>query len=203
MQLMKKLIMVSLLIFTSLFCLSAFSYVPPHFGGEIPWPLSRQRIVTVENSQGLWRLKDQSNRARLFNVEMVHQSDEHRDWIRVSELNPETYEVLTWGEGFFADFSKGEKDSSFFDVTLDSAFPKNDPHGRYLSMFKNGDINNTPFVVRLVEVKTTIGHVLGLSIFSKASIEGDHMLGTRVSKRPMLCGDGNKDDVLTCFFDNH
>ena len=88
-------------------------------GGEIPWPYSTQRVVTVKNSRGLWELGNGKN-LKLFNVEMKHDSRSGFDWIRVSRLDTKTYEVVSWGEGYYR--SKKKKPlhgfSSFFELSF-------------------------------------------------------------------------------------
>ena len=174
---------------------SAFSNIS--FGGEIPWPLSIQHAVTVKNTKGLWKMKSGKD-TRLFNVEMRKDSRSGFDWIRVSELNPETYKVLSWGEGFF---TPGEKEatiqSSFSSVGLETN-GKVDTRGKYLHMFTNGDLESQPYLIRMVEVETTLGNVLGLSVIDYSDNDYDHMLGTRIMKKPLGCFESD-DDNLTCY----
>ncbi len=174
--------------------ISAFSYV--NFGGEIPWPLSVQHAVTVKNSKGLWRLGD-GQQSRMFNVEMRKDSRSGFDWIRVSEMNPETYEVISWGEGYFSPENISSVDSSYSNVNLDSG-GKTDQHGRYLTLYPNGDLNSHPFLIRMVEVETTLGNVLGLSIIEYVEKKYVHLLGTRVLKEPLGCFQA-ENEGLNCY----
>ncbi len=175
--------------------LSAFSYV--QMGGEIPWPLSIQHAVTVQNSKGLWRLGD-GQQSRLFNVEMRADSRSGFDWIRVSELHPESYEVISWGEGYFSPTAINHTESSYSNVNLETGIGKKDSRGRYITMYTNGDLTDHPYMIRLVEVETTLGNVLGLSILEYVEKSFDHLLGTRVMVEPLSCVEGDKDG-LTCY----
>ena len=185
--------------------ISAFSYNDvKQFGGEIPWPLSVQEVVTVKNSKGLWQLEDKNN-TRLFNVEMKDDDRSGWDWIRVSEIDPKTYDVISWGEGFFSPNQKLPPipNSSFSQINLDILNGKKDSHGRYLSMFPNGDTTKHPYMLRMVEVKTTLGNVLGLSVIEYVEKNYEHMLGTRIMKKPLSCFESEKkqNEELTCYLD--
>ncbi len=170
-------------------------------GGEIPWPLSIQHAVTVKNSKGLWQLEGKSS-SRLFNVEISSDAQSGFDWIRVAELNPKDYSVINWGEGYFSQSSvAGSPDSSYSTITLGPSLGKKDPHGRYLTMYSNGKASKHPYLIRMVEVETTLGNVLGLSLIEYSQNEFEHMLGTRVQKEPMSCLESDKDEKLDCYFE--
>lgn len=173
---------------------SAFSYV--QFGGEIPWPLSTQHIVTVENSRGLWELGN-GQTSRLFNVEMRRDSRSGFDWIRVSEMDPETYKVISWGEGFFSPSPINQTDSGFSNISLEH-HSKKDSMGRYITMYGNGDLSGHPYLLRMVEVETTLGNVLGLSIIEYVDKKFEHLLGTRVMVDPLNCVESDKAG-LKCY----
>ncbi len=168
------------------------------FGGEIPWPLSSQHVVTMTNSRGLWKL-DNKDSSMIFNVEIVSR-DSGYDWIRVSELDPESYTVLSWGEGFFRTTTdEAEDQSSFSDIYLDKEAPQ-DRYGRYIYMFPNGDLNQSPYLIRLVEVETQLGYVLGLSIINLIDKDFEHYLGVRLHTEPLNCVEHEKKiENLSCF----
>jgi hypothetical protein len=170
------------------------------FGGEIPWPLSNQRAVSESTSQGLWDLQSHDTR-KLFNVEIVTDHESGYDWIRVAEIDPENYTVMSWGEGIFRSgaFTRTQWQSSFFDVTTQPG-AKSDKYGRYITMFPNGDINEPPYLLRLVEVKTAVGHVLGLSVIHYIDYRYDHMLGQKILDQPLRC-DERAGEQLSCFID--
>lgn len=176
------------------FTTAAFSFV--NFGGEIPWPLSAQHIVTVQNSRGLWRLGD-GKEHRIFNVEMRTDTSSGYDWIRVSEFDPKTYEVISWGEGYFSPNPGGQTQSSYTDVSLDTE-SKKDRTGRYITMYANGDLNSHPYIIRMVEVETNIGNVLGLSFIDPGYKNFEHLLGTRVMVDPFGCYETEKNG-LACY----
>ena len=178
---------------------SAFSNI--NFGGEIPWPLSIQHAVTVQNSKGLWRLKSGQD-TRVFNVEMRKDSRSGFDWIRVSEFNPETYEVISWGEGFFSPNKPvTQPESSFSNVGIETSAGKVDSLGRYIHMFANGDLNSHPYLLRMVEVETQLGNVLGISVIDYTGKKYKHMLGTRVFKEPFGCFETKDDkEELKCYY---
>ena len=195
-----------LIVFVFAISASAFSDKSKvtHFGGEIPWPLSIQHVVTVQNSKGLWKLESK-NKKRMFNVEMESDIRSGFDWIRVSELDPKTYEVISWGEGFFTPPKKSTPESSFSNILTDVG-PVNstgkDKYGRYLSMFRNGDFNEHPYMLRMVEVETTLGHVLGLTVIEYSNgMKYQHFLGTRVLEVPLGCVENDRSDNLKCFMD--
>lgn len=168
-------------------------------GGEIPWPLSNQRVVTVKNSQGLWELGIGKKR-QLFNLEMKHDSRSGYDWVRVAKINQKTFKVTSWGEAFFRRGPVKVQNgySSFFSVGLNPAGP--DKHGRYLNMYPNGDLDSQPYVLRMVEVQTSIGRVLGLSVINYVEQNTDHYLGTRLLEEPLYCGETYYgSDSLECY----
>lgn len=184
---------------------SAFSNIldGTQFGGEIPWPLSVQHVVTVENSKGLWKLSNKKQ-TRLFNVEMAKDSRSGFDWIRVAEMDPKTYKVLSWGEGFFTPSKlPGTPESSFSNILLGwgQKIGGKDKLGRYISMFPNGDLDEKPYLLRMVEVESSLGTGLGLSFMDLTSKKFDHMLGSRVQDEPFSCINNDKTDQLECFFD--
>ena len=170
------------------------------FGGEIPWPLSNQRAVSASTSQGLWDLKAHDTR-KLYNVEIVTDEESGYDWIRVAEIDAENYQVISWGEGIFRTnaYSYRKIQSSFFDVTTQPGKQK-DVHGRYITMFPNGDINEPPYLLRLVEVQTSVGHVLGLSVIHYIEYRYEHMLGKRILEKPLRCNERGREQ-LACFID--
>ena len=180
--------------------LTAKPWTDPFAGGEIPWPLSVQHMITVKNSRGLWKLEDNLGE-RMFNVEMSTDGRSGFDWIRVSELDPKSYVVKSWGEGFFSSGSKKGSDSSYSNITLGPSLGQKDPHGRYLTMFPNGDVTKKPFIIRMVEVDTSLGVVLGLSVITGFPQELEHMLGSRVMEDPLSCAKSNKTEKLTCYLD--
>lgn len=169
-------------------------------GGEIPWPLSNQEVVSATHSQGLWKLGNQDG-DKIFNVEIVTDPRSRFDWIRVAEMDVNTWEVVSWGEGFFSHAPKiYQGPSSFFDVSVRPG-GANDKMGRYLTMFPNGDLKNDSYLVRLVEVKTSLGNVLGLSILDFRSMQFDHYLGTRMMTQPLTCDEKPvRNENLTCHF---
>ncbi len=189
-----KLLFVVLLV--CLHISSAFAYI--NFGGEIPWPLSSQHVVTMTNSRGLWKL-DNKTSSMVFNVEIVSR-DNGYDWIRVSELDPKSYRVISWGEGFFRTSDNEASDqSSFSDIYLDKETPQ-DRHGRYIYMFPNGDLSQPPYLIRLVEVETPLGYVLGLSIINLVEKDYEHYLGVRLHTQPLNCVEHEKNEEnLNCF----
>jgi hypothetical protein len=180
-----------LFIFLGLFFPSSLAWsqapqdAPFTFGGEVPWPLSSQKVVTVENARGLWRL-EMKGYTKLFNVEMISHSN-GLDWIRVSELDSESYKVISWGEGFFRQGGSASQQSSYSNIQLGDFLGPADRIGRYIYMFPNGDIKEQPYLIRLVEVETSIGHVLGLSVIRFIDMEFEHMLGRRVLATPLPC----------------
>lgn len=177
--------------------ISNFAQAFYNFGGEVPWPLANQHVVTVQNSRGLWKLGNKTSQM-LFNVEIVSRENGY-DWIRVSELHPTSYRVLSWGEGFFRAQSDSDEGSSFSDIHLEKGKIQ-DRYGRYIYMFPNGDLAQHPYVIRLVEVETTLGTVLGLSIISLVDKEYEHYLGTRIHAQPMKCEEAEeKTENLSCF----
>lgn len=181
-------VLVSLLLFTQI----AFAK-PLQAGGEIPWPLSNQHVVTVNHGTGLWSL-DSYDSSMYFNVE-IQTNEKGYDWIRVAELNKETFEVISWGEGFFSNELK-EVASGYTNFSVN---PQKDAYGRYLHMFPKGDLKKNPYVLRLVEVETPIGFLLGLSIIHVVEGDYEHFLGQRVLKNPLKCKEGKVDtDNLTC-----
>jgi hypothetical protein len=193
------------MLFFTIFILPQYKTVEA--GGEIPWPLSNQRVITMNNSKGLWRLENSLD-TKLFNVEIM--GGEGSDWVRVAELHPRSLEVLSWGEGYFSNCKADTIDSdcknlktlnSFSNIFL-GPVEKNDDHlGRYLDMFPNGDLDSNSYLLRLVEVKTSVGNVLGLSIINFEEKKYEHFLGTRLLANPMRCKkiEGVVND-LTCEF---
>ncbi len=173
---------------------SAFSEI--NAGGEIPWPLSVQHLMTVQNSKGLWKLGD-GQQSKLYNVEMRADTSSGYDWIRVSELDPETYHVISWGEGYFSPAPGQNAQSSYSDISLDTQMQQ-DKRGRYLTMYANGDLSSHPYLIRMVEVETTLGNVLGLSIIEYVEKKYDHFLGTREMTDPLSCFESD-DKGLTCY----
>lgn len=195
---MKKVLLSVLLVplFTILFSQESFGFT---FGGEIPWPLSNQHVVTVSNSRGLWQLENKSM-SKLFNVEMkAHVSG--YNWIRISELDPKTYEVISWGEGFFdLDIDTSDSQSSFSNILVESDEQVNDRFGRYITMYPNGDLHAHPYLIRIVEVETSIGNVLGMSVLDYRNYNFTHLLGKRVLLDPLSCReDIKRADNLKCF----
>lgn len=181
------------------FSIMVFAQVPTQFGGEIPWPLSNQHVVTVKNSKGLWSM-GQKGKKKIFNVEMITNQRSGTDWIRVSELDPKTYEVISWGEGFFTEteYSSIESRSSFWDVTVGK--DEVDRHGRYLNMFPNGSLEEHPYLLRVVEVETAVGNVLGLSVLHYVEKQYDHFLGQRIMKEPLSCQmQEDEAEEMSCF----
>lgn len=182
------------------------------FGGEIPWPLAHQYEITPENSRGLWQLEQKSG-LKYYNVEILDQV-QGTTFIRVSELDPETFKVIFWGEGFFKSKAKKDKHqnatidywSGYLDV--DKINGSMDV-GHYLYMYPNGDITERAHMIRLVEVRAHQGVSLGLSIYpfigAGPAIEKEHVLGARMQEKPLDCriDDDLPVDVienLTCEF---
>jgi hypothetical protein len=190
----KKLVSVGLIAAVTLI-VAAFTIV--EFGGEIPWPLSVQHPVTVEHSKGLWKLGDGQS-SRLFNVEMRTDSQSGFVWIRVAEMDPESMQVYAWGDGYFSPSHTSDIDSSYSNIHFDKPGQNQDKMGRYVTMFPNGDTQARPYVLRMVEVETTLGNVLGLSILDYKKMDYDHFLGTRVMDEPMSCDESRKKG-LTCY----
>lgn len=193
-------------------CCATQAWAKPiyQFGGEIPWPLSNQRMVTVDHSAGLWRLENREAE-KFFNLEM-NQGEDGFDWIRISHLDTKTLKVISWGEGTFlrceADSeletcrSKKTGGSSFSNILLDSQNKdQNDQFGRYIHMYPNGDFTRRPYLVRLVEVKTSLGNVLGVSVVNYVEKDFEHLLGVRVLGEPLACNlAGHWNKSLTCEF---
>lgn len=170
-------------------------------GGEVPWPLSNQRPVTAENAAGLWRL-DVDEYSMLFNVEMISYG-QGVDWIRVSELDKNTLEVITWGEGFFKSTEIGSTESSYSSILLGDSMGASDRIGRYIYMFPNGDIQQRPYLVRLVEVETSVGSVLGMSVIKFSDSTLKHMLARRVLAKPLPCHQHpSLKESLRCYFEH-
>lgn len=185
----------------------AHGFSPLNFGGEIPWPLSNQRMITVDKSSGLWELENIFTR-KLYNVEMI-ESEDGFDWIRIANIDPETYEVISWGEGTFINCTlQADGDgcrqqngaSSFSNILLDSQVKdQNDQFGRYIHMYPNGDLTLSPYLVRLVEVKTGLGNVLGVSVVDYVGKSFEHLLGSRLLSTPLSCVVANeKSKNLDC-----
>ena len=192
-----SILFIMVLIFTVI--ASASGYIS--LGGEIPWPLSNQSVVTVANSQGLWKLENKDI-SRLFNVEMTRDKEGESDWIRVSELNPKTYQVISWGEGLFKLGPKPLKSqSSFWNLAVEGVGDEKDRYGRYLTMFPNGDISQPPYLLRMVEVKTALGRVLGLSVIDTNKKSLEHFLGTRILSLPLDCIQVANKVELNCYLD--
>ncbi|MCJ8278126.1 MAG: hypothetical protein MJK18_14895 [Bdellovibrionales bacterium] len=159
------------------------------FGGEIPWPIDSQFTVTAENSRGLWMLKHNGVQ-RLYNVEILDEV-EGMTFIRVTEMDYETFQVISWGEGFFRTTTKKKIiGTGFWTDYLDVTTPAVKDVGRYLHMYPNGDILEKPYMLRLVEVRTQIGVALGLSMYPLAGgtvSQYEHSLGSRLQKQPLHC----------------
>lgn len=187
----------------------AESYGNFNFGGEIPWPLANQREVTESNSVGMWKLY-YKNEVKTFNVEMIENQNGF-DWIRVSELHPETYEVISWGEGFFLRCDKnpvgayckmkqGGGTSSYSNIFLSNLGSGKDRYGRYIEMYPNGSFEKSSYLLRLVEVQTSIGNVLGLSIINHTEKNLFHYLGVRHLDAPLNCTESlDNFETLSCF----
>ncbi len=171
------------------------------FGGEIPWPLSVQHSISASNSKGLWEVKHQQT-TKLLNVEISEDTISGFDWIRVSELEPETYNVIAWGEGFFSPGKSGDggPQSSFSSVAIGSGLPAQDTHGRYITMFPNNSgLEGSSYLLRIVEVETLIGNVLGVSVIEYKNQEFDHMLGRRLFENPLACVENEQRERLSCY----
>lgn len=170
------------------------------FGGEVPWPLSNQKVVSADNTRGLWKLRAGSYE-KVFNVEMISHKN-GTDWIRVSELDPKSFQVISWGEGFFRQMSASNSQSSYSSISLGDFVGPADRLGRYIYMFPNGDIKERPYLVRLVEVETSVGNVLGISVIRFMDQDFEHLLGRRLMKNPLACQqDKRLPDDLSCYFD--
>lgn len=172
-----RIVLVCCLMFIGSFSHANLPGVSYQTGGEVPWPLSKQQIITVQNSQGVWQLES-GQRFRLFNVEILSQQT-GEDWIRVAELD-DMNQVVAWGDGFFANGKK-----SLGGIWTSTGVK--DGLGRYLYMYPNGDLEKRPFQVRLVEVKTPAGHVLGVSVIDTILNKAEHMLGQRLASQPLKC----------------
>lgn len=203
MSLIKKLFLSFVVVFVAL-QVGAGSYVM--LGGEIPWPLADQRVVTVDNSKGLWKLRSDKS-VKYFNVEMLTRTS-GRQWIRVSHLDPMTFEVLSWGVGVFESCSESNTvgcsearlRSSFSDIFLGSVEAQPEDLGRYITMLPNANLKDFTYLVRLVEIETSMGRFLGLSTLK--SKRDEHFLGTRVLEEPLRCvEDSNQVNHLSCFLD--
>ena len=170
------------------------------FGGEVPWPLSNQKVVSVDNTRGLWKLRAGSYE-KVFNVEMISHTN-GIDWIRVSELDPKSFKVISWGEGFFRRVSTASSQSSYSSISLGDFVGPADRLGRYIYMFPNGDIKEHPYLVRLVEVETSVGNVLGISLIRFMDQDFEHLLGRRLLKKPLSChNEAREPDDLACYFE--
>ena len=72
--------------------------------------------------------------------------------------------------------------------------------GRYLYMYPNGDLSAKPYLLRMVEVETSIGRVLGLSVINYVEKSSKHYLGTRLLKEPLDChATLGEFDSLECY----
>lgn len=197
---MKKVAPLILFIGAILLTNSAFSG-GVQYGGEIPWPLSNQHLMTTKNSQGLWEVTNSKQEKKLFNVEMTQEAGSNFEYIRVSELD-KSFKVIAWGEGFFTKAPlPGKPESSFSNIIIGGELGGNDSHGRYITMYGNGKVKKTPYLLRMVEVDTQLGKVLGISVIQYASKKFDHMLGSRVMESPMSCVEDDKDNSLDCIFE--
>ena len=173
-------------------------------GGEVPWPLAHQYRITAENSRGLWKLEQQQG-MKYYNVEILDQV-EGTTFVRVSELDPKTLKVVSWGEGFFkASQQKTTISTDYWaDYFIGGAHGIADV-GRYLYMYPNGDITEAPYMLRLVEVRTSLNISLGISIYPLASaLNKEHVLGSRLQEDPLNCRFNDPgttlQDRLTCHF---
>jgi len=170
------------------------------FGGEVPWPLSNQKVVSVDNTRGLWKLRSGSFE-KVFNVEMISHKN-GMDWIRVSELDPKSFQVISWGEGFFRQVSASNSQSSYSSISLGDLVGSADRLGRYIYMFPNGDIKEHSYLIRLVEVETSVGQVLGISVIRFMDQNYEHLLGQRLLKKPLSCQqDKRLPDDLSCYIE--
>lgn len=186
-KLLKALVVISILTVSS----QALAFPKPATkpiisGGEIPWPLAHQYEITAENSGGLWLLEQKSG-TRYYNVEILDQF-EGMTFLRVSELDPNTFEVISWGEGFFKHEKPTTISVDYWSLYLDTNKKIKTDVGRYLYMYPSGDIGERPYMIRLVEVRTTINISLGLSIYPFGSTENnEHILGSRLQTKPLHC----------------
>ncbi|MCB0379498.1 MAG: hypothetical protein KDD33_13480 [Bdellovibrionales bacterium] len=181
----------------SLFAASALAFNPPYwgspwapgssglvnYGGEIPWPFLDQTRINKASSEGLWKITTLDKKEHLLNVEMLENEDKELTWLRVSELDLETYEVISWGEGFY---QKGGNSVSTEDgIPLPLA---KDKVGQYIYLFSSSDYLQDPILLRLVQVKLKIGDALGVSIYPVRRGEtAEHMLGVRMLETPLSC----------------
>ena len=149
--------------------------LPSFAGGEIPWPFSQQFQVSEENSEGLW-LVPTADGYRYFNVE-IHSQEDGFFWIRITEIDPETHEILYYGEGFFC--NHGEQHQSA---------DQNPDVIKYLFLFPNAGSEYRPRLVRVAEVQLDWGMYLGLSLlYPSDTEESEHHIGTRTLKKPLQC----------------
>lgn len=137
-------------------------------GSEIPWPYSAQQPITEENSKGLWWANTE-NGPILYNVEIFDNNQGH-SWMRVTEMDPWTYEIQTYGEGFFC------KDEE----------PNEGKDGRFVFMFTHAKQEREPYPLHIAEVDMGWGVLLGLSIYQEID-NPDHILGYRQRKEPLDC----------------
>lgn len=188
------------LLFSVVLLVSSLTFASPlpQAGGEIPWPLSNQHVVTVNHGQGLWNLNSNTD-SIYFNVEVVAK-DNGYDWIRVAELDKVTFEVLSWGEGFFSK-NKKKTCSTYSNIGVSQSM---DAPGRYIYMFPSGDLKNHPYLIRIVEVETPVGFMLGVSIINMIEKEYEHFLGSLVLKHPLACQEENSSKgELVCHISNN
>lgn len=169
------------------------------FGDEIPWPFSEQFEISKEHSEGLWMIKHLDGSESYLNLEMVETQDHHVSWMRVSELDVDTLEVISWGEGYFCNSSTTQA------IVFENSIPIQDEIGKYVYMFQNGNFNIAPYLLRLVEVNSGTGPVLGVSTyFASKEVEPTHVLGLRVLKKPFECklesneGAADTSDRMVC-----
>lgn len=148
-------------------------------GTEVPWPYTAQQPVTEKNSKGLW-WANTSEGAVLYNVEIFDTSKGH-SWMRVTELDPWTYEIRTYGEGFYCQKEESNEGKD----------------GRYVYMSTHADKDMAPYPLRVVEVDMGWGVLLGLSIYH--SIDNpDHILAYRQDEEPLDCYYPSNSMDLVC-----
>ena len=163
-----------LLIVLTLFAFQSYA------GNEIPWPYSAQQPMTEENSKGLWWVPTYEGSV-LYNVE-VFDNENGESWMRVTEMDPWTYEVLSSGEGTYC--NKDEEDGG--------------RSGRYVYMFphaKHPELSSYP--LHLAEVATEWGVALGTSIY-KDNQNPEHALGYKEREEPLNCDYPSHSSDLVC-----
>ena len=167
--------------------------------GEIPWPLAKQDIVTQKNTAGVWIIGDGLSQ-RIFNIEMRELGDGDYIWMRVAELMPDTLNMIAWGE-IITSAKDSKVSGKAYGLPDWLEIVEDDGLGTYVIIAPNSvKTMGNPTLLRMVEVQTALGTVLGLSIMQLRGGEQKHFLGTRYSKKPLSCFRSESDTSrLSCY----